>query len=611
MKLKVKYIPHFYLFVLLTGTLFFIPAVFVSRFTTAPALWMQAGISIGLIGYVLMSKEPIPLPPKGFILLIMIWAIYHISHNRGNIENMITIITLIAVFFLFYAVWVRLKDKRLMFVLFALLALVLSLWGLAQFIGLLPLYNGSFTITGPFDNPAGISASLVTLLPFSLYSCRYQGKKYRLFAIIPACLVVTAIVLSQARAAILAATVILILFFIRLLKERDIRFSFVHYTTVSFCCLLLLASLFFIKRDSASGRLLIWRCSAQLVSRKPVFGYGGNGFTANYMNGQASYFTKHPDSKYAMLADNVRHPFNEFLKWTINYGMAGLCLTFLLIITPLWVSRKEHAPELFVIRLSLLSIGVCALFSYPFNYPFIRLMTAVFLAFVLAADPRSGLTGPNDYLTKGIAILFSLGLLSATAYQTFYEREWHKIAHKSLRGETRQMLPRYKSLYMHLRYKDLFLYNYAAELNVVGHYKESLQIAHECDILWADYDLQMLMADNCLQLRQYGDTEKHLKKAAAMCPVKFMPLYRLAELYLETGQKEEARVLAQKIVDKQVKVPSPVINNIKIKMKNLLNEPDSLDDSTQLIKSDMKTTVTSSWQGCLLDLRIPRALLPT
>src|SRR5690606_28371920 len=127
-------------------------------------------------------------------------------------------------------------------------------------------------------------------------------------------------------------------------------------------------------------------------------------------------------------------------------------------------------------------------------------------AFVLAADPRSGLTGPNDYLTKGIAILFSLGLLSATAYQTFYEREWHKIAHKSLRGETRQMLPRYKSLYMHLRYKDLFLYNYAAELNVVGHYKESLQIAHECDILWADYDLQMLMADNCLQLRQYGDT---------------------------------------------------------------------------------------------------------
>ena len=106
------------------------------------------------------------------------------------------------------------------------------------------------------------------------------------------------------------------------------------------------------------------------------------------------------------------------------------------------------------------------------------------------------------YLSKGIVTLFSLGLLSATSYQAFYEREWHKTAHRSLRGETPRMLPRYKSLYTHLRYKDLFLYNYAAELNVAGYYEESLQIASECEKLWADYDLQMLMADNCRQLQQ-------------------------------------------------------------------------------------------------------------
>jgi len=607
-KFSVKHIPFLYLFTLLAGALFFIPAVFVSRFTTAPALWTQVGISVGIIGYVLMSKEPIPVPKMGFILLIAIWAIYHIWQNHGNIENIVTIMTLIATFFLFYIIWSSLKDEKLMFALFTFLALLLSLWGLGQFIGLLPSYNGSFTLTGSFDNPAGISASLALLLPFLLYGC--LQKKYRVIAIIAVCLIVTIIILSRARTAVLATVVIFILFFIRLWKERNIKLLPVHYTAISVSCLLLLAGLFFMKKDSASGRLLIWKCSTQLISRKPVCGYGGNGFMANYMNEQASYFVKYPGSKYAMLADNVRHPFNEFLKWAVNYGTAGLCLTLLLIVIPLWVSWKNDSPELFFIRLSLLSIGMCALFSYPFNYPFIRLMAVTLLAFMLAANPQS-ITIPNGYLSKEVALLFSLGLLSATAYQTFYEREWHKIAHKSLRGETRQMLPRYKSLYMHLRYKDLFLYNYAAELNVVGHYKESLQIAHECDILWADYDLQMLMADNCLQLRQYGDTEKHLKKAAAMCPVKFMPLYRLAELYLETGQKEEARVLAQKIVDKQVKVPSPVINNIKIKMRNLLNEPDSLDDSTQLIKSDMKTTVTSSWQGCLLDLRIPRALLPT
>ncbi len=611
MKSTIKHIPTFFLFTLFAGTLFFIPSIFVNRFVTAPALWMQIGISLGIIGYILLIKERIPLPPKTFIFLIIIWAIYHLWQSRGNIENGITIITLIAAFFLSYAIWKYFQDKKILFILFTSLGLILSLWGLGQFTGLLSSYNGSFALTGSFDNPAGISAALVVLLPFSLYCSYYFEKKYRISAIITACLIVTVIVLSQARTAILAAAIIFIFFLIRLLKERNIKLFPIHYITISIGCLLLLVGLVFMKKDSANGRLLIWQCSGQLVSRKPVFGYGGYGFTANYMNGQASHFIKHPDNKYAVLADNVRHPFNEFLKWAVNYGMVGLFLTLLLIIIPLWGSRRMGSPELFFIRLSLLSIGVCALFSYPFNYPFIRLMAAALLAFALAAGSQSSLTVTNGYLSRGIAMLFALGLLSASVYQAFYEREWHKIAHRSLKGETQQMLPRYKSLYTHLRHKDLFLYNYTAELNVAGRYGESLQIARECEDIWGDYDLQMLMADNCRELQQYSDTEKHLKKAAAMCPIKFMPLYRLIELYLETGRKEEARILAQKIVNKKIKIPSPIINSIKNKMRNLLNEPNSSDDSTQIIQSNMKPTTIFLWQDCLLDPRIPRALLPT
>ncbi|MCE5204770.1 MAG: O-antigen ligase family protein [Porphyromonadaceae bacterium] len=609
MKSTIKHISLPYLFTLLAGTLFFIPAIFVNRFITAPALWMQAGISIGIAGCVLLTKGRIPLPPKNIVFLMMMWVIYHLWQSRGNIENVITIITLIAVFFLFYATWSRLKDKKLLFLLFSFLALALSLWGLGQFISLLPSYNSSFAVTGPFDNPAGISASLAFLLPFPLYRC--LQKKYREISIIAVCLIVTAIILSQARTAVLATVVIFLLFFIRLLRERNIKPLPVHYTAISVSCLLLTAGLFFMKKDSANGRLLIWKCSAQLISRKPVCGYGSNGFTANYMNEQASYFTKHSDSKYQMLADNVRHPFNEFLKWMVNYGLAGLFLTLILVIIPLSVSWKNNSPEQFFIRLSLLSIGICALFSYPFNYPFVRLMTVALVAFAVAANPQKNSITINGGLTKAIAALVLLTLLCGTAYQAFHEHEWYKMAYKSLRGETHRMLPLYKSLYVHLSHKDLFLYNYAAELNVAGHYDESQQIARECDSLWADYDLQMLMADNCLKLQQYNETESYLKKAAVMCPVKFMPLYQLTELYLKTGRKEEARVLTQKILDKNVKVPSPVINSIKIKMRNLLNVPDSLDDSTQLIKSDIKTTVTSSWQDYLLDPRIPRALLPT
>ena len=70
MKLNVRHIPPFYLFVLLAGTLFFVPAIFVSRFTTAPALWMQAGVSVGIIGYVLLEKKRVVFSSKGFILCL-------------------------------------------------------------------------------------------------------------------------------------------------------------------------------------------------------------------------------------------------------------------------------------------------------------------------------------------------------------------------------------------------------------------------------------------------------------------------------------------------------------------------------------------------------------
>jgi O-antigen ligase len=588
LKHRLKNIPHFYLFTLFAGTLFFIPDIFVNRFITAPGLWMQAGISIGIIGYILLRKKQTPLPPMVFILLLAIWAIYHIWQSWRNLENLITIISLIAVFFLCYAIWSHLKNKKSLFTFFSFLALALSLWGIVQLIGQFPSYNDSFAITGPFDNPAGISTSLVVLFPFSLYFCCYSERKYRLLAIIVAILVVTVIILSQARTAIASVSMIFIFFLIRVSKVRGVKVTPFHYIVISGSFLLLLASLFFLKKDSAIGRLLIWQCSSKLIVEKPIFGYGSNGFTANYMNEQAAYFTKYQESRYVNLADNIRHPFNEFLKWTVNYGVAGLCITLFLIIIPLWISRKRDSTKLFFIRLSLLSIGICALFSYPFNYPFPRLMTVALLAFILSASPQQSITISNGYLPKGIAILFSMSLLSATACLAFHEREWYKVAHRALRGETHQMLPRYKLLYTRLYYKDLFLYNYAAELNVAGHYYESQQIARKCEKLWADFDLQMLMVDNYLQLQQYTEAINYLEKAAAMCPVKFIPLYRLTELYLETGQKEKARILAQKILDKKVKVPSPVIDRIKSKMRKLLDEPDSFNDPSYLINQNMK-----------------------
>ncbi len=489
MNCSIKYIPFIYLFTLLAGTLFFIPAIFVNQFLTAPALWMQAGIVIGVLSFVVVKRKQILLPSCEFLVILLLWLIYFLWRRGLNVETAVSVVTSSLSLLLFYQIFIKNSNKEKLFLTGSLIAVILCVWCVGQLLGWLLRYHNQFSATGPFDNPAGISASLAILLPFVLYKVEKKKKWMRFIYIVIAIAVIVCIILSQARAAIIASGVTTFVYGIWWLKSyTELKLSAIHYFFVALLAVLLFLGLYLLKKDSANGRILIWRCSAELIAQKPLVGHGTNGFIANYMNEQANYFILHPNSKYAMLADNIRHPFNEYIKSIVEYGIVGFFLIVLLLFYPFYYSRKTTSKTASAIRLSLLSIAICALFSYPLNYPFVRLMLIVLFTFLLTFNNEERISISNNFSVKIIILLFSLGLLSATTYQSFYEREWYKAAHKSLRGETNQMLPLYKKLYTHLYRNELFLYNYSAELNVAGHYKESQKISRECDDIWADYD---------------------------------------------------------------------------------------------------------------------------
>lgn len=52
-----------------------------------------------------------------------------------------------------------------------------------------------------------------------------------------------------------------------------------------------------------------------------------------------------------------------------------------------------------------------------------------------------------------------------------------------------------------------------------------------------------------------------------MCPVRFIPLYRLFYVYMKQGNTEKANSLAQLIIEKPVKKNSTIIQKIKVEMK--------------------------------------------
>ena len=71
------------------------------------------------------------------------------------------------------------------------------------------------------------------------------------------------------------------------------------------------------------------------MKEHPIIGHGHRGFEREYMLRQADFFREHPDSEYAVLADEIRHPLNEFLYVWVNYGVAApVALLLLLLLLP-------------------------------------------------------------------------------------------------------------------------------------------------------------------------------------------------------------------------------------------------------------------------------------
>ena len=118
---------------------------------------------------------------------------------------------------------------------------------------------------------------------------------------------------------------------------------------------------------------------------------------------------------------------------------------------------------------------------------------------------------------------------------------------------------------------DLFLYNYGAVLHKMRFWQQSIIELNRCAQKLDDSYVQLILADNYKQLKQYDHAERCLLQASHMCPNRFLPLYYLVNLYQEIGRSDEAIALAQRIVEKPVKIPSYTINKIKADMKRLIH----------------------------------------
>ena len=435
-----------------------------------------------------------------------------------------------------------------------------AVYGVFQCFLILPA-AGCHPVVGCFDNPAGFSSAISISFPFCFYFFQ-KDHWIRIYSTICAITMLTAIILSESRSGILTCFLISVLYLHRLFKlSRRIKLVLLAILVIIVFC-----GLYLYKKDSADGRMLIWMCSMEMIKEKPLWGFGNNGFRANYMDYQAKYFENNPGSKYVMLAGNVHHPFNEFLRFTVNHGIVGvvLLLTLIFVLLRLSVQKSDLSR---MVHFSLIAIGVFSSFSYPFKYPFTWL-TLIFCISLLMRNAK--IIRKNKILNNTIisVLVVCIPVFLFQKYdQMLIDAKWGTIE-KSTNEEIK--LTYYADLYPKLKNNFLFLYNYSAALSLNGYYGKSLEIANECNLIFSDYDLELLIGDNYREIRKYDEAEKCYKQASKMFPVKFRPLYDLHSLYLASGKIAKAKELAFIIRDKPIKIVSPEVIRIKSEMKQFL-----------------------------------------
>ena len=237
--------------------------------------------------------------------------------------------------------------------------IVESIIAILQRFSFLESNHSLFSVTGTFANPGPLGGFLAICLVVSVGL--YIGRNsFGLIGTLVCLIIFVGLLLTDSRAGWIAA-----MSGILFLLKNKIHLSWKRKCMLSMVLLFVCVVMYLHKKVSADGRLLIWYCTMVMIADKAFLGYGSNGWIANYMYYQAKFFEEHPNSDYAMVADNAAYPYNEFLWIWTEYGIIGLVLVVGLIY---WgIAYKSHNRYAYTFRATLVCFTVFACFSYPFH----------------------------------------------------------------------------------------------------------------------------------------------------------------------------------------------------------------------------------------------------
>ncbi|MBO6249101.1 MAG: O-antigen ligase family protein [Bacteroidales bacterium] len=398
---------------------------------------------------------------------------------------------------------------------YSYISLIAGLWliyeagyGVSQVFGLVHSKHVLFPMTGHFQNPGpfgGFVAMLMSVcLGFILLTERNDNwqRWVRRLCFVAAAMGVVVLPASLSRAGWLGLVVSL---GVLVYQDKRIKGWFQAKSIRISGTLLILSAVcvggFFLKRDSALGRVHVWHMELLALYNAPLTGAGSGHFAWTYGETQAAYFAAAERAPWEIrVAGCPEYAFNEYLKAGVEWGIPGLLLFLGLALFVCIILVRKANP----LGYGAITLSVFAFFSYPLELWQFRLMGGLFVAAALGE---------------------CLGRYGWAAYGFFL------LAVGAIWIEGRHRTPP-------LDYRSLYRQGYA--LFQQEAYEEALPLLSEGASLSCDPMFHNIMGRCYEAIGEYKAAEFEYWHAHYMVPCRLYPLVLLQELYISQGEMQRA-----------------------------------------------------------------------
>lgn len=459
---------------------------------------------------------------------------------------------------------------------------LIMIGGYEAFLGFRQLYGFSvsnhslYALTGSFYNPGPYMGYLAMVLPVCVYVYingmtrimvmpRYLAGAVGLMIL---CLLPSGMSRSAWVAAIVSVGYVMAMQH----REKLSMFFRNHWKGVlmgGIVLAVLACGAYHLKKDSADGRLLMWKVAARAVCERPWTGYGWDYVAGAYGDAQEAYFAKGDyTATEAHVAGSPEYVFNEYLQVAMAWGVPMLLLGLLVLVGGWCIA---HRRKQYGLCGSLLSFGVFAFSSYPLQFPlFVFSLVLLWVGCILSCLPHQERWGRIMAVILLLIALMGGGWLYYQQQKKDETKEkWERCRVLYQSGAYSQAVESYAEHYEGMKLDARYLFEYGHSLHKLHRNEESNIILQEALKVSSDPMILNIVGKNHQEMGNYKEAEHWLMRSVHRLPGRIYPYYLLTKLYKEADcfSAEKLEWARKMVLEKEPKVHSRAIEEMREEMK--------------------------------------------